>query len=37
MRQKQAEGTHFPAGLMLLWVFGFLEGAEEEFEIQKAS
>ena len=26
MRQKQAEGTLFPAGIMPPWVFGFQEG-----------
>ena len=34
MRQKQAEGTHFLAGLMTSRVSGF-EGAEEGIEVEK--
>ncbi len=37
MRQKQAEGTHFPVRSMTLGVSGFQDGAEEESEIEKAS
>lgn len=35
MRQKQAEGTHFLAGLGTLGVFKFRDGAEEEFAIER--
>ena len=35
MRQKQAEGRNLPVGSMALELFGLLEGAEEDFEIEK--
>ena len=35
MRQKQAEGTHFPDGLTISGMFGLREGADEGFEVEK--
>ena len=35
MRQKQAEGTYFPAGLSALLGVRILRRPQEEFEIEK--
>ena len=35
MRQKQAEGTHFPVGLRTLGVFNVRVGVEEEFKVEE--